>query len=147
MSYLLYIYNPDRGHARRCCTFICFMFYIYICALYDKSMFYSICVCFIFSMYLFYSIEVEQPMSSLLPQCPYMAHVLTNMMPAFFQRTWLGAFQHWCCKPTQLYGSWTSVCRCCIHKTCFWVTCFNNIMPASGFIKINGIGRAFVLNK
>ena len=31
MSYLLYIYNPDRGHARRCCTFICFMFYIYMC--------------------------------------------------------------------------------------------------------------------
>ncbi|CAL1137169.1 unnamed protein product [Cladocopium goreaui] len=52
---------------------------------------------------------VEQPMSSLLPQCPYMAHVLTNMMPAFFQRTWLGAFQHWCCKPTQLFGSWPSL--------------------------------------
>ena len=31
MSYLLYIYNPDRGHARRCCTFVCFMFYIYMC--------------------------------------------------------------------------------------------------------------------
>lgn len=52
---------------------------------------------------------VEQPMSSLLPQCPYMAHVLTNMMPAFIQRTWLGAFQHWCCKPTQLFESWPSL--------------------------------------
>ena len=50
--------------------------------------------------------KVEQPSSSLLPQCPYMAHVMTNMMPAFACRTWLGAFQHWCAKPTLLFGSW-----------------------------------------
>ncbi|CAL1171061.1 unnamed protein product, partial [Cladocopium goreaui] len=52
---------------------------------------------------------VEQPSSSLLPECPYMAHIMTNMMPAFSCRTWLGAFQHWCAKPTLLFGSWPSL--------------------------------------
>lgn len=52
---------------------------------------------------------VEQPSSSLLPECPYMAHIMTNMMPAFSCRTWLGAFQHWCAKPTLLFGWWPSL--------------------------------------
>ena len=55
--------------------------------------------------------EVEQPSSSLLPECPYMAHIMTNMMPAFSCRTWLGAFQHWCAKPTLLFGWWWFGCK------------------------------------
>ena len=50
--------------------------------------------------------EVEQPSSSCLPQCPYVAHVMTNMAPTWYLRTWMGAFNHWCSKPTALFGSW-----------------------------------------
>ena len=49
--------------------------------------------------------QVEQPGSSRLRDSPYYVHLLQNCGPAFFQRTWLGLFGHWCCKATQLFGS------------------------------------------
>ena len=49
--------------------------------------------------------QVEQPGSSRLRDSPYFHHLLHNCGPAFFQRTWLGLFGHWCCKATQLFGS------------------------------------------
>ncbi|CAL1126026.1 unnamed protein product [Cladocopium goreaui] len=50
--------------------------------------------------------SVEQPSSSCLPKCPYVAHVMTNMAPTWYLRTWMGAFNHFCSKPTALFGSW-----------------------------------------
>lgn len=49
--------------------------------------------------------KVEQPGSSRLKDSPYYVHLLQNCGPAFFTRTWLGLWGHWCCKATQLYGS------------------------------------------
>lgn len=51
----------------------------------------------------------EQPGSSCLKDCPYMSHVLTCMGPNFMQRMWMGNFDHWAAKPSQLWGSWPAV--------------------------------------
>lgn len=50
--------------------------------------------------------EVEQPGSSCLKDCPYISHILCNMGAAFCKRMWMGRYQHWAAKPTQLFGSW-----------------------------------------
>ena len=47
--------------------------------------------------------QVEQPGSSRLRDSPYYVHLLQNCGPAFFQRTWLGLFGHWCCKATTFW--------------------------------------------
>ena len=57
------------------------------------------------------SLEVEQPQSSCLRDCPYVSHVLLNLgPPAFFRRMWMATFGHWCPKPTQLFGTWHFSC-------------------------------------
>ena len=50
--------------------------------------------------------QAEQPSSSVLRQCPYLCHILTTMGPNFSKRMWMGSFDHWCAKPSQLFGSW-----------------------------------------
>lgn len=51
--------------------------------------------------------EVEQPMSSCLADFLYVAHALHNLAPTFCKRMWMGSYNHWCAKPTQLYGTWS----------------------------------------
>ncbi|CAL1127789.1 unnamed protein product [Cladocopium goreaui] len=51
----------------------------------------------------------EQPGTSCLKDCPYISHVLTSMGPHFFRRMWMGNFDHWASKPSQLWGSWPDV--------------------------------------
>lgn len=51
--------------------------------------------------------EVEQPMSSCLADFPYVAHALHNLAPTFCKRMWMGSYNHWCAKPTQLFGTWS----------------------------------------
>ena len=63
-------------------------------------------VCY-WNQWLANSLEVEEPQSSCLRDCPYVSHVLLNLgPPAFFRRMWMATFGHWCAKPTQLFGTW-----------------------------------------
>ncbi|CAK9007833.1 WD_REPEATS_REGION domain-containing protein, partial [Durusdinium trenchii] len=51
----------------------------------------------------------EQPGSSVLKDSPYISHVLTSMGPHYLKRMSMGAYGHWCIKPSQLFGSWPNV--------------------------------------
>ena len=53
--------------------------------------------------------EAEQPGSSALKDSPYISHVLTSMGPHYLKRMSMGAYGHWCIKPSQLFGSWLLV--------------------------------------
>ncbi|CAJ1397173.1 unnamed protein product [Effrenium voratum] len=50
---------------------------------------------------------IEQPASSKLVETPYYSYLMSlRCLNPKFVRLWLGAFGHWACKPTQLFGSW-----------------------------------------
>ena len=80
--------------------------------------------------------KVEQPSSSCLRQSPYMSHVLINMMPAFRASTYMGAYNHFCAKPTQFFGSW------CHGSTLFmWFFITHTCMVSSHMLVQHSISK------